>query len=151
MTQQNLHDAGRGSSQAVGIAGAGGGQPDGKEAGQTIQPIRQRQHDAGLALWQVAIGGRGLVVLGDGIRHRRRFPGALGVLAPHNPLQTRHLDHHAGGQIGLHQVRRALHHVDFHWGKLEPQRDPRCNRLQAMGFVQHRAEFGLEGELFQIV
>ena len=107
-------------------------------------PARESSRSAKASASPGFVSGNGLVLLADGLRHLGGLAVPPGILAPHDALQRGHLDHHFGHQVGLGQVgsppgvngliRRQAEHGDQFTHQL----------LDAVGFIQHRAEFLLE-------
>lgn len=77
---QGLHHPDGSPAQCKRVLGAGGGQTCGKQAGQRVESICQRDGQARLAPRD------GLVLLADRLRHAGCFAGAQGVLPPDNAL-----------------------------------------------------------------
>ncbi len=133
-----------------GVFIAGGRQTDCEQTGQRVQPVDQPDQQSSPA------GGGGIsrearqVVLEDRLRDLRRLAGVQGVIAPDDPLQGGHLDHHFGRQVGLAQCRRAagidglIRIQTQHGGNILHQ------RLQAVDLIQHRTQLGLEGQRIQL-
>ncbi len=143
---QELDDAQGIAAQVVGIGRAAGGEPNGKEAHQAVEPVGQAEGQAGPCLGQRIAGEAGQVVLKDGGGHRLVFACQPGVVAAHEALQAGELDHQLGGQVGLAQVGGAVGDGQLGLAQAQCPADQRRQRFQALALVQHRAQLFLEGE-----
>ena len=132
-----------GAAQGKRIVGAFGGQSGGEQAGQTVQPVGQRQGQprSGLA--------DGVVLFRYRRRHRFRFAAETSVLATHDSLQRSHLHHHVRRQICFSQGGGAAGGGRFFRRQSQHLRHLRRQLFQAVRLVQHGAKFGLEGERIQ--
>ena len=143
---QDLHHPQRGTAQGEGVGGCFGLQPDGEQAHQAIEAVRQRQHDAGFAGGQFIAGVAGQGVFENGIGNGGAFATVQGVVAPHDARQRGKFDHHLRHKVGFAEVGGALGNGAL--VSVQPQHvgEERRQAFNALVLVEHGAEFCLEGE-----
>ena len=143
---QVLHQTEGGAALGEGVFGAGRRQPGGKQPHEGIQAVGDAHGEADFALGHFVAGEAGQVVLVDGVGHRGVFAAPEGVIAPHDALQGGHFHHHVGGEVGLAEFGRAAGGLQFGIVQAEHGGEVVHQGADALGFIPHGAEVGLEGE-----
>ena len=101
MTPSAARRSAKGSPEPVGFSS------DREEAGQLVELVGQRHGDRDrLRRHRIARAERP-VMRADRLRHARVLAALQRVVAAHHPLQFGEFADHAGGEIGLGQLRRA--------------------------------------------
>jgi hypothetical protein len=96
------------AAQRERILVAGGQLADREQAGQRLELVGQRHHQAGLAARQLVAGEARLVVVLDGVGHVGGSLVVERVVAAHRALQLGELADHVGHEVGLGQLRGAV-------------------------------------------
>ena len=146
---QNVDDADSGTTQRVGVGGAGRGLADGKDTGDGIELVGASHDAASGALRQLVTGKAGTIVIADSMSDLVVLPHRGRVITAHHALLARELDNGVRHQVGLAQVRGASGIGGKVGAQMSLAGDSERELLDALGLGEHATELLLEGNLGQ--
>ena len=124
-------------------------QAGGEESGQAVEAVGQTDDQADFVRGQAVAGEAWQVMIVDGLCHLGAFAGMQRVILAHDALQRGHFDDHVGDQVGLAQLGGAQGGFLFGVIQAEVLAEGGHHGFDAFGFIQHGAEFLLEGQRAQ--
>ena len=146
---QDVDDADSGTTQRVGVGGAGRGLADGKDTGDGIELVGAGHDAASGALGQLVTGKAGTIMIANGVGDLVVLPHRGGVVTAHHALLARELDDGVGYQVGLAQVRGASGIGCQVSTQVCLTGNSERELLDALGLGEHATELLLEGDLGQ--
>ena len=146
---QDVDDADSGTTQRIGVGGAGRGLADGKDTGNGIELVGTGHDAASGALGQLIAGKAGTIMIANGVGDLVVLPHRGGVVTAHHALLARELDDGVGYQVGLAQVRGASGIGGQVGAQMGLASDGKRELLNALGLGEHATELLLEGDLGQ--
>ena len=146
---QDVDDADSGTTQRIGVRGAGRGLANGKDTGDGIELVGAGHDAASGALGQLVTGKAGTIMIANGVGDLIVLPHRGGVVTAHHALLARELDDGVGYQVGLAQVRGASGIGCQVSTQVCLTGNSERELLDALGLSEHATELLLEGDLGQ--
>ena len=146
---QDVDDADSGTTQRIGVGGAGRGLADGKDTGNGIELVGTGHDAASGALGQLVTGKAGTIVIANGVGDLVVLPHRGRVITAHHALLARELDDGVGHQVGLAQVRGTAGVSCQMSTQVCLTGNSERELLDALGLGEHATELLLEGNLGQ--
>ena len=146
---QDVDNADSGTTQRVGVGGAGRGLADGKDTGDGIELVGAGHDAASGALGQLVTGKTGTIVIANSMGDLVVLPHRGRVITAHHALLARELDDGVGHQVCLAQVCGASSVGGKMGAQVSLAGDSERELLDALGLGEHATELLLEGNLGQ--